>query len=73
MNYLYIILPSVLFLIIFIPIIFFHFRKKSVIKKVQLLSTDEKQSLLDKLAKPVGYHVFKVKDYKRPNNAKSNI
>lgn len=56
MNYLYIILPSVLFLIIFIPIIFFHFRKKSVIKKVQLLSTDEKQSLLDKLAKPVGYH-----------------
>lgn len=62
MDYLYLILHSVLFLIIFIPIIFFHFRKKAVIQKVQLLSDDEKQSLLDKLAKPVGYRYDSSQD-----------
>lgn len=55
MDYLYIIIPSLLLLLIFITILLFHFKKKSVIKKVNSLSTTDKQSLLDTLAEPLGY------------------
>lgn len=55
MDYLYIILPSIFLLLIFITILFFHLKKKSVIRKVQSLTLTEKDSLLDTLGTPIGY------------------
>ncbi len=55
MDYRYLIIPAVIVLLIIIFGIFFHFKKKAVIKKVNALSSREKETLLDALAKPVGY------------------
>lgn len=55
MDYRYLIIPAVIVLLIIIFGIFFHFKKKAVIKKVNALSPREKETLLDALAKPVGY------------------
>ena len=55
MDYLYIIIPALCLLHIFTLIILFYFKKKSVIQKVNSLSTSEKDALLDTLGKPVGY------------------
>lgn len=55
MDYLYIIAPAIFLLSIVIFIIIFHYRKKSVIKKVNSLSFTEKNDTLNTLAEPVGY------------------
>ena len=55
MDYLYIILSSIFLLLIFITILFFHLKKKSVIRKIQSLTLTEKDSLLDTLGTPIGY------------------
>lgn len=55
MDYLYIIVPSVLVLGALITVITFHYKKKSVRKKVRSLSITEKQTKLDTLAEPFGY------------------
>lgn len=55
MDSLHIILPTLCLILIFTLIILFHYKKKSVMKKVNSLSTAEKDALLDTLAAPVGY------------------
>ena len=55
MNYIYLIIPAVLLLLTIIIAIIFHFRKKSIIKKINALTNAEKNELLNNLAKPVGY------------------
>lgn len=55
MDYLYILVPSVLILGTLIAVIAFHYKKKSVLKKVRSLSITEKQTKLDTLAEPFGY------------------
>lgn len=55
MDYLYIIIPAAFLLLVLILIIIFHFRKKTVIKKVKALSLTEKSAILNKLAEPAGY------------------
>lgn len=55
MDYIYLIIPAVLLLLAIIAAIIFHFRKKSIIKKVNALTPLEKNELLNNLAKPVGY------------------
>ena len=55
MEYLHIVIPSVLILGALITVIAFHYKKKSVLKKVRSLSINEKQSKLDALAEPFGY------------------
>lgn len=55
MDYLYIVIPALLLLLIFTSILFLHFRKKSVIKKVNSLNITEKDTILDTLAEAVGY------------------
>ena len=55
MDYIYFVIPAVLLLLALISATIFHFRKKSVIKKVNALSPLEKNELLNNLAKPVGY------------------
>lgn len=55
MNYLYIIVPAALVLATLITVIAFHYKKKSVIKKVRSLSLTEKQEKLDALVAPFGY------------------
>jgi len=55
MDYLHIIVPSVIILSALVTIIILHFKKKAVIKKVIALSSAEKQKMLDILAEPLGY------------------
>lgn len=55
MNYYYLIIPATLLLLFIILIIAFHFKKKSVIRKVNSLSLEEKNAILDQLAQPVGF------------------
>ncbi len=55
MDYLYILIPSVFLLLIFITLLLLHFKKKSVIQKVNSLNTAQKQATLDTLSEPVGY------------------
>ena len=55
MDYLYIIIPALCLLLIFTLTALLHFKKKSVIYKVNSLSTSEKNTLLDTLAEPIGY------------------
>lgn len=55
MEYLYIIVPALLILGALITVIAFHYKKKSVLKKVRSLSIREKQSKLDALVEPFGY------------------
>lgn len=46
---------AALLLILFICMSVFHFKKKSVIRKVNSLSAAEKEQILDHLAEPLGY------------------
>lgn len=62
MDYLDIIIPVLFMLLIFTSILLLHFKKKSVIRKVNSLSTAEKDSLLDSLAEPLGYHYDAYQD-----------
>ena len=55
MNYLFLIIPAVLLLIVIITAIIFHFRKESIIKKVNSFSDIEKNELINNLAEPIGY------------------
>lgn len=55
MDYLYIIFPTLFILLITIIILLLHYRKRNAIQKVSSLSPDQKDTLLDTLAKPVGY------------------
>ena len=55
MDYFDIIIPSLFLLLFLITILFLHFRKKSVIAKVNSLTTQEKATLLDTLADTIGY------------------
>lgn len=56
MNYFYFIIPAIIVLLILIPIIILHFKRKSVIRKVNSLSLQEKNKLLDTLAEPGGFN-----------------
>lgn len=62
MYYLDIIIPILSLLLILTLILLFHFKKKSVIRKVNSLSTAEKDSLLDSLAEPLGYRYDAYQD-----------
>lgn len=55
MDSLYIIIPSAALLFFFITFLFFHFKKKSAIQKVNSLRYSEKDALLDTLAELIGY------------------
>lgn len=55
MKYLHFMIPAILVLFIIFLLIVLHFRKKSVIKKVDTLSTSRKKTILDQLAEPIGY------------------
>ena len=55
MEYLHIIIPSVLLLGLLTAMIIFHYKKKAVLKKVRSLNTRDKQERLDNLVKPFGY------------------
>lgn len=55
MNNYYFIIPIALLLFFILLSITFHFKKKSVIKKVHSLSLEEKNALLDHLAAPLGF------------------
>ena len=55
MNYLYLIIPGAFLLLAIIFIIIFHFKKKSIIRKVRELSVAEKTDILNELAKSIGY------------------
>lgn len=55
MKYLYFIIPLAFLLLILLTILLLHFRKKRVIKKVRSLSTEEKNTLINRLIEPVGY------------------
>jgi len=55
MDYLYVAIPSLILLLVLTTILFLHFRKKSVIEKVNSLTPQEKDVLLDSLAEIVGY------------------
>lgn len=55
MDYLYIIFPTLFILLITIIILLLHYRKRNAIQKVSSLSPNQKDTLLDTLAKPVGY------------------
>lgn len=56
MKHLFIAIPAIIILIILAFIIIFHFKKKSVIRKVKAMTLQEKNELLDTLAEPGGYH-----------------
>lgn len=49
------VIPIVLLFLILIFIIFFHFKKKSIIKKLKNMSFEEKCSVLNDIAQPFGY------------------
>lgn len=55
MDNLYIIVPSVFLLSVLIIAILLHFKKKSVISKINSLSIDKKKETLDYLASSIGY------------------
>lgn len=56
MKYLFLIIPAVLLLLILTFITILHFKKKSVIRKVNSMTLSEKNNLLDTLAEPGGFH-----------------
>lgn len=62
MDYLYKIIPILCLLLIFTSILLLHFKKKSVIRKVNSLSPEKKDSLLDSLADPLGYRYDAYQD-----------
>lgn len=54
MNYIYLI-PIIFLLVTILLLVFFHFKKKSVIKKINSLSIAEKTSILNDVADGLGY------------------
>lgn len=62
MDYLYFSIPAIILLLFLILIILFHFKKKSVIKKVNSLTLAEKNTILDELAETGGYHYDHCQD-----------
>lgn len=62
MNYIYWIILAALLLFTIITAIVFHFRKKSIIKKVNSLTKIEKNELLNNLAEPIGYRYDSYQD-----------
>lgn len=55
MDNLFIVVPSVFLLSVLIIALLLHFKKKTVISKVNSLSIDEKKETLDNLANAIGY------------------
>ena len=55
MKYLYFIIPLAFLLPILLTMLFLHFRKKRVLKRVRSLSPEEKTTLINQLIEPVGY------------------
>lgn len=55
MDYRYLIIPASLLLLLFTILILFHLKRKSVMRKVDALSTKEKNSILNSLGEPFGY------------------
>lgn len=62
MDHIYIVIPAILLLVIVSIAIILHFRKKAIIKKVNALTTTEKNDLLNNLAKFVGYRYDSIQD-----------
>lgn len=54
-NIYFLIIPAIILFPMIILMVHFHFKKKSVIKKINTLSLAEKDAILDQLAESVGY------------------
>ena len=55
MKDLYWLIPAGILVFILLAVVFLHFRKKRIIKKVKALAVSEKTKLLNHLIEPVGY------------------
>ncbi len=55
MKYLYWLIPIAFLLLILLTMLFLHFRKKRIVKKVRSMTTKEKTELINHLIEPVGY------------------
>lgn len=55
MKYLYLIIPAAILLLLLASLLFLHFKKKRVIKKVNSLNAPEKRQLINDVIDSVGY------------------
>lgn len=55
MKYLYWLIPIAFLLLILLTMLFLHFQKKRIVKKVRSMTTKEKTELINHLIEPVGY------------------
>ena len=62
MDYLYFVISAIIAIPVIVLVIFFHLKKRSVIKKIDALTTPEKNLILDTLAEPVGYNYDSCQD-----------
>ncbi len=62
MDNFYFVIPIIIAVLVIALIIIFHFKKKSVIKKVNSLTTPQKNIILDTLAETVGYNYDPCQD-----------
>lgn len=62
MKYLPILILSIILLIIILPFLFLHRKKKRILKKINSLSSEEKSTLINHLAEPFGYSYNPIRD-----------